>query len=115
MAVAAMAGPEIFNVNDNAKFQTDLPLFHFNASLNCQMALGSGAQIIVSKHFSASKAVETFKKYQSTHMNYIGETLRFINQVNLKHFSLTPFLSNIYLAIDHLGGKIKIFSPFLCT
>lgn len=66
----------------------DLPLFHFSGSLNCQMALGSGAQIIVSEKFSASKAVDTLKKYQSTHMVYIGETLRFINQVDFTNSKL---------------------------
>ena len=52
------------------------------------MALGSGAQIIVSEKFSASKAVDTLKKYQSTHMVYIGETLRFINQVDFTNSKL---------------------------
>ena len=59
----------------------DLPLFHFSGNLNCQMALGSGAEVILSKKFSAKKAVETFKKYKTTHLVYIGETLRFITQV----------------------------------
>ena len=61
--------------------QMDLPLFHFSGNLNCHMAMACGSQVIISPKFSASKAVETLKKYQSTHMVYIGETLRFINNV----------------------------------
>lgn len=80
-AISAAVGGHLFNLHDDSRLQMDLPLFHFSGSLNCQMALGSGAQIIVSEKFSASKAVDTLKKYQSTHMVYIGETLRFINQV----------------------------------
>ena len=83
MCVTAMVAPKMLNLNDDSRLQMDLPLFHFSGNLNCQTGLGAGSQLIISKKFSASKAVETLKKYQSTHMVYIGETLRFINQVNL--------------------------------
>ena len=69
----------------------DLPLFHFSGMINCNMSLGSGGAVIISERFSASKAVETLKKYQCTHMVYIGETLRLWMRIFLTNKYFTSF------------------------
>ena len=81
MVISGLVGGWAFDVNEDSIYQQNLPLFHFSGLLNSCMAMGRGAQLILTPKFSASGAVEAMKKHNSTHMTYIGEVIRFINQV----------------------------------
>ena len=81
MVLSGLVGGWAFDVNEDSIYQQNLPLFHFSGLLNSCLALGRGAQLILTPKFSASGSVEVMKKYKSTHMTYIGEVIRFINQV----------------------------------
>ena len=81
MVLSGFVGGWAFDVNEDSIYQQNLPLFHFSGLLNSCMAMGRGAQLILTPKFSASGSVEVMKKYKSTHMTYIGEVIRFINQV----------------------------------
>jgi len=79
-ALSAHAGRIFYGYTENDMMQNDLPLFHFSGLLNSIVAMSNGSKVCLSSKFSPAKAVETFtKKYPITHMMYIGETIRYIN------------------------------------
>lgn len=79
------AGRVFYGYNDEKMLQNDLPLFHFSGLLNCIVAMSNGSKVCLSSKFSPSEAVKTFtQNYPITHMMYIGETIRYINNTEPK-------------------------------
>ena len=69
-----------FDENDSLMLLT-LPLFHFSGLLHTCIPFGTGGKMLLEPKFSASRSVQLMKDYPVSHFIYIGELIRYINDV----------------------------------
>ena len=58
-----------------------LPLFHFSGLLHTTIPFGTGGKMLLEPKFSATRSIHLMKEYPVSHFIYIGELIRYINQV----------------------------------
>jgi crotonobetaine/carnitine-CoA ligase len=76
---------EAFECTEKDCLYTVLPLFHGNAQLLSTMpALMSGAKMVLSERFSASRFWDDVRKYGCTEFNYVGGILPILHKADPK-------------------------------
>ena len=68
-------------VENESLMLLSLPLFHFSGLLHTCIPFGTGGKLLLEPKFSVRKSIQLMKEYPVSHFIYIGELIRYINQV----------------------------------